>query len=278
MAIVPGVEEQAAGKPPTGLAELNAVLAEFMARAQVALGGNFLGACLTGSFALGDADEYSDVDFLVAVERDIPDAELPALQAMHAAIHALPPVWSRRLDGSYIPRAILRRPEPQPAQLLYLDNGSRELVRSVHSDTLVERWMARECGVPLAGQNLRALVDPVPADALRREVAATMRDWGKEIDASPAKYDTRFYQPFVVLSYCRMLHTLAIGRVGSKPAAAAWALANLDPKWAGLIRRAQAQRGAPEITSREPADPADFARTLDFIRSATGMVDLTLKS
>ena len=48
---------------PTPFSDLNAVLRELVTSAQAALGENFLAAYLQGSFAVGDFDADSDVDF-----------------------------------------------------------------------------------------------------------------------------------------------------------------------------------------------------------------------
>jgi hypothetical protein len=74
-----------------------------------------------------------------------------------------------------------------------------------------------------------------------------------------------------VLSYCRMLHDLRSGRVGSKREGAEWAKAALDPSWVDLIDRAWGGRPNPSRSVREPPDPADFARTLEFVRYAIGL-------
>src|SRR5215208_2470942 len=57
-----------AAPPPTPFAELNELLGELVARVAAILGDNFVGAYLTGSFALGAADLHSDCDFLVVTE------------------------------------------------------------------------------------------------------------------------------------------------------------------------------------------------------------------
>ena len=80
--------------------------------------------------------------------------------------------------------------------------------------------------------------------------------------------DNRWYQPFVVISYCRMLHTLHTGRIGSKPAGAQWALGALDRCWADLIELAQAERPNPSLKIQQKADPNDLGRTLEFIEYA----------
>jgi hypothetical protein len=92
-----------------------------------------------------------------------------------------------------------------------------------------------------------------------------MTDWGREILAGPDRYNNRFYQTFIVLSYCRMLHDLIRGYPGSKREGAEWAKSVLDPSWIDLIDRAWGGRPDPARKVREPADPADFERTLEFV-------------
>jgi len=65
-----------------------------------------------------------------------------------------------------------------------------------------------------------------------------------------------------------MLHDLQNGFVGSKRAGAEWAKTTLDPSWAGLIDRAWDGRANPALSVRQPADPADFRRTLEFVKYA----------
>ncbi|MBI1878044.1 MAG: DUF4111 domain-containing protein [Chloroflexi bacterium] len=120
----------------------------------------------------------------------------------------------------------------------------------------------------MAGPDPDELIDPVTADDLRQEVLATMRDWAQQIFANPDQMDNRWYQPFAVLSYCRMLHTLQAGRVESKPAGAQWAKRALDSRWAGLIQRAWEERPNPSLKVQQKADPDDFESTLEFIKYA----------
>jgi hypothetical protein len=253
---------------PTPDPALNAVLYELVTGAQAVLAENFVAAYLQGSFALGDWDTHSDVDFLIAIAHDVPETDVPALQALHARLYHLDSAWAQHLEGSYVPRDILRRADPLKTPLLFLDNGSHTLVRSAHDNTLVVRWVAREHGIALAGPEPAALIDPVSADDLRQEVRATMRDWAEDIFAQRYQSDNRWAQPFIVLSYCRMLHTLQTGRIGSKPAGARWAASALDRRWTGLIQRAWDERPDPSQKVRQTADPADHAATLAFIRYA----------
>ena len=164
-------------------------------------------------------------------------------------------------------------PEEQPAPdrsgtpaVLYLDNGSSELEWDDHDNTAVVRWSLREYGICLAGPEARSLVDPVSADRLRAELVGTvgqLTDWACE----PGEM-SRWKQPYVVLSLCRMLHTLSSGRVASKKAGGEWALTTLDAEWSGLIQHALDDRPNPWGRVHQRAEPATARRTLAFVDCA----------
>jgi len=253
---------------PTPFPELNQVLDDLVAGAQTVLAQDLVAMVLQGSFAVGDADEHSDVDWTMVVKDALTPAQVAALQTLHARIYDLPSAWAQHLEGSYFPAAVLRQHQDCSQELWYLDNGSRQLVQSTHCNSLVVRWVVHHNGMALAGPPPATLVAPFPAAELCREIRATLHDWGNEILTNPEHYNNRFYQGFIVLSYCRMLHSLEIGSVASKRAGAEWAKANLDPSWRGLIDRTWATRPLPEVSVRTPADPVDFQRTLEFVRYA----------
>ena len=136
---------------PTPYPELNGVLRHLVNSAGEVLGPDFVGAYLQGSFALGDFDEHSDCDFIVATKGEPMDDHVAALQIMHGRIFDSGPEWAKHLEGSYFPRAILRTKDHVGQRLWYLDNGSRQLVRSDHCNQIHVRWILREKGVVLAG-------------------------------------------------------------------------------------------------------------------------------
>ena len=251
---------------PTPYSELNDVLQELVDSVQEILGGDFVGAYLQGSFAVGDFDEHSDVDFVVVSEKELSEKQVGALQIMHERIYELDSPWAQHLEGSYFPRAILKDPAQRGRDLWYLDHGARSLIRSDHCNTLIVRWVVREKGVTLAGPPPKTLVAPISSDLLRAYIRDDMIEWGQEILNDPERFNNRFYQGFIVLSYCRMLHDLHTGTNQSKRAGAEWAKVYLDPAWAGLIDRAWDCRPDPAASVRTPADPDDFASTLAFVR------------
>jgi hypothetical protein len=258
---------------PTPYRDLNAVLEELLAGIQEALGEALLAAYLQGSFALGDFDEHSDVDFIVVTRRELSASEVESLNDVHDRVYDLDCEWAKHLEGSYFPESVLRRCDGRGVTVWYLDHGDRQLALSQHCNTAVVRWTLREHGVVLAGPPPAELVDPVPVDLLRREIWDTMRDWGREIMTEPERFANRFYQSFIVLSYCRMLHDLHTGRIGSKREGAEWAKATSDASWTGLIDRSWGGRPNPSLSVRQPADPAEFERTLEFVRHAIGAAE-----
>jgi len=159
---------------PSPYPELNSVLAELVAGIQAALGGAFVGAYLQGSFAVGDFDRHSDVDFAIAVREELSEEHVNALQALHERVYGLGSAWAQHLEGSYFPLEILRDYRQRAATLWYLDHGSRSLVRSDHCNTLVVRWVVRERGITLAGPSPATLVEPIPVEALRQAVCCTI--------------------------------------------------------------------------------------------------------
>ncbi|MEP6910839.1 MAG: aminoglycoside adenylyltransferase domain-containing protein [Actinomycetota bacterium] len=246
---------------PTGYSELNAVLQELVAEVRVILGDNFCGAYLQGSFAVGDADEHSDVDFIVATNGEITGEQLAALQSMHKRLYALDSPWAQHLEGSYVPKDALRHVDPARSPYWYLDNGASELVRDSHCNTAVVRWSLREHGVVLDGADPISLVEPVTAAQLRTEALSGIGEfvaWTRTPDVS------RWKQPYLVLTFCRLLHTLDAGVVASKRESGEWALDALDAEWASLIQQALDDRPDPWLRVHQPADPDVVARTLAF--------------
>ena len=259
---------------PTPFSDLNGVLAELVRGVQAALAANVCGVYLVGSFAVGDADRHSDVDFLVVTERQVSQAEEAALQALHGRVHDLPAAWAQHLEGSYVPKEALRRVDPGRQPLLYLDNGARELIWDDHCNTALVRWSLREHGIALAGPSAERLVDPVSEDELRGEARDTLQEtaaWAHAL-ADRRRDDalafSRWAQPYLVLSCCRMLHTLTSGTIVSKQTAGTWALATLDSRWHPLIRAALDDRPNPWQRVRQAAPADAVAETVAFVEAA----------
>ena len=253
----------------TGFADLDELLAEFVAGLRSVLGENFTGAYLTGSFAIGDADVHSDVDWLVVTERALTEAETAGLNALHAELYTRETHWAQHLEGSYAPRGELRRPGPE--KWLFLDNGATALERDRHCNTAVVRWTVRERPAVLAGPDPRELIDPVSADALRdeaRPVLGEYAEWARGPHPGHPSGMSRWKQPYLVLTLCRALHTAEAGTIVSKREAGEWAKRNLAPEWRDLIQYALDDRPDPWLRTRQDSTPELVERTRAFAELA----------
>jgi hypothetical protein len=256
---------------PTGFPDLNEVLQELTVRAAEALGANFVGAYLVGSFAVGDADEHSDVDFLIPTEGTITATQEARIRAIHAEFPERDVGWARHLEGSYPPRNDLRTLAALGRAWLYVDNGATEMERSTHCNRAHVRWSLRERGIVLAGPDPRTLVDPVTAQDLRMgalDDAAIYQGWLQE---SPDDLQDAWTQPYVVVTFCRILNTLDTGHISSKRQALLWGLDNLDPEWADLIQLALDDRPDPWERFGKPARRGTVEPTRRFVEYATAL-------
>lgn len=270
---------------PTPFQELNEVLLHLVSHAKGILQENFVGAYLQGSFAIGDFSKYSDCDFVIVIRRDLSKTELAALQGLHKEIQQLPyDYWHTNLEGSYAPAEILRQwsvvPRDPPGEerddtwgdpgmdgaparcypFWYLNHGADALVRSEHDNSQVVRWTLREHGVHLSGPDITTLVNTVTRDQLCKEVRETMMLAINTGLAMPMFT----YQAFWVGLFCRILHTLEIGKITSKKEAMSWAQESLDDEWQALIDKALSLRKGDVGQAMAPVAREDEQATRDF--------------
>jgi predicted nucleotidyltransferase len=158
--------------------EVDAILSALISGVQATVPDNLVGVYLRGSLATGDFIETSDVDWLVATERPVSNAEGEALIELHARLAALPNPYADRLEGAYIDRASLRRFEPGRRFLTV--ECETPLQWKVHETSwLIERYVLREKGIALLGPDPKTLIDPISTGELIEAVRHRLRDWAK---------------------------------------------------------------------------------------------------
>jgi Domain of unknown function (DUF4111) len=226
---------------PTAFSDLNELLAEVVARVEMTLGDNFVGAYITGSFALGAGDLHSDCDFVVVTNDPVTPAQERAIGQLHAEIPTRCGYWPHNLEGSYAPRTDLGTLAALGRTWLYVDRGSREMQWSTHCNTEDVRWTLRERGLTLAGPDPRAFVARVPADALRRGMPPLIDGFVRDL-LGWTSFDVAWSQRYAVTTLCRMLFTLETGEVASKPASLDWAERVLPLAWHRLIQQVREDR------------------------------------
>lgn len=222
--------------PLTPYPDVNNLLSQLLTEVQAILGAEFVGMLLYGSLAMGAFNpESSDIDFVVVTEQPVSGEALIALQAMHRRIGTLPGKWALELEGSYIPRAALRRHDPANARYPHIDRGSPALAVEQHDmDWIIQRYVLREHGIALAGPPPHTLIDPVTPADLRQAVSDLYDFWWRPMIAEGAHLQAAGYRAYAILTMPRLLVTLEDGIVVSKSEA------TLDPRWTALIRQALA--------------------------------------
>ena len=213
-------------QPLTSFPELDFVLRDHVDRVRRAFGDLILAAYLQGSLAIGDFDLTSDVDFIIVTRRDLSTEEAATAQEIHTDTYRQNNRWVKRLEYSFFPIDLLRSPsspfsalgqsDSASRKMWYFDNGSEQIERSDHDNSLVVRWTLREKGVLLFGPEPSELIELVLPEDLRREIRQTLVTWGEMVVTNPEPYRNRFYQSFLVLNYCRGLLDLSEGTINSK--------------------------------------------------------------
>lgn len=249
--------------PLTPYPEVTAVLSLLLREVRGVLGADFVGMYLYGSLSLGDFDPASsDIDFLIVTERELPAQSVTDLAAMHARVAASGLEWADKLEGSYIPRAALRRYDPANNRHPTIGVDWAFGIGAHDRGWVIERQIVREHGVVVSGPSPATLIDPVSPDDLRAAVRDALDGFWRvqltEPEGRLPRLHMREYQAFAILTMCRALYTLDHGEVVSKPGAARWARETLPPPWPDLIAKA--------LRWRHDTRADDLTETLAFIR------------
>ena len=227
---------------PTPYPDVNEILDLLLTNVREILGDRFVGMYLYGSLSSGNFNpETSDIDFLVVTTDSLAKEKTAALKSMHEQLWARGLPRAERLEGSYIPKALIRRHDPDGVPCPTV-NEQEFFVDKRGSDWIIQRHVIRECGVTLAGPNPRSLIDPVSPDEIRGAVRGTLQEWWFPMlqDSSWLAERGSEYRAYAILTMCRALYALEHGTILSKAAAARWAQTRLGEGWHEAIAQALA--------------------------------------
>jgi hypothetical protein len=248
----------------TPYAEVNQILRVLLSKVCALLDNRFVGMYLYGSLAAGDFQpDRSDIDFVVVTHDLLPESVVSGLASMHLALAGSGSKWACKLEGAYLPLAVLRRHDATHPPVPVLNEGkfSSEIL---WSDWIIQRHQLLTHAVLIAGPSLEGLVDPVGTDDLQWAVRDNLKQWWAPILVDPTRLHDPGYQPYAVLSMCRTLYTLEESKPISKTDAAKWALVAVPEEWSPLIKAAMVWRSGDETDS--------VPRTMEFIRYAIDRV------
>ena len=244
--------------------EVDEVMRALADGARSALGDDLLGLYLVGSHGLGAADEHSDVDFLAITADRLTPGQQAAVEGLHARLPDLPGRFASRLEGSYAPATDLRSPMTIGRGWPYVDQGSRAVVRSDHDNTVHGRWVLREHGLPIVGPPASTYVAALDAGALRAEMIGLARALAEDVEEHPERLAEAKHQHALVVTLCRILHTVHTATVASKMTAAAWAAEVVGTEHRLLVDRVLSERPDPWERVSRAADPGLAAPTRAF--------------
>ena len=254
---------QSTSTDPTAYPEVNRVLLDLHGRVSSLLGDSLIGMYLYGSLASGGFEPgRSDIDFVVVTTDQLAEPLLAALESMHRELAQSDDPWTKKLEGAYVPQALIRRHDPAHPPVPTINEGKFYLGQ-LGSDWIFQRDTLRKWECILSGPSLREWIDPVSSEDMRAAILDIIDGWWEPMLAEPSRLRDPGYQPFAVLSMCRMLHTVATGEQASKSAAADWALDALPAEWSPLISHALAWSYGDEIESID--------RTTDLMHYAIGL-------
>lgn len=224
------------------------MLRDLLGRVRDILAEHFFGLYLYGSLAVGDFyPSRSDIDFVVVTRDHLPDTIIRELESMHMAL-AAGAKWQRKLEGAYVPIAIIQRHDATDRRVPTVNEGNFYMA-PLGSDWVMQRKILRETESAVDGPSLRALIEPIGPEDLRTAVFDVIDSWWEPMLADRSRLRDPGYQPFAVLSMCRSLYTVREGALASKTQAAEWAVATLPTEWSSLINHALQWGAGDEIES-----------------------------
>jgi len=245
---------------PTPYPDVNQVLYLLLTNVKEILKDQFVGMYLYGSLSSGDFNpETSDVDFLVVTRDSLSEKMIAQLRSMHENIWSSGRKRAERLEGSYVPKGLIRRDDPNGAPCPTVNEGTF-FVDKRGSDWIIQRHVVREHGVVVEGPDPKTLIDFVSPQEIRRAVIGILKEWWFPMleDPSWLRNHKSNYHGYTVITMCRVLHALQHGTILSKPVAVKWAEEHLGAQWHGLIEQA--------VASQYGKHSEFFNETLEFIR------------
>ena len=223
---------------PTPYPEINEILTLLLTRVKAVLGKQFTGMYLYGSLSSGDFDlTSSDIDFAIVTEDILPQKTIVKLESMHQEIWQSGLKWAAKLEGSYLPKDLMRRHNPNGPACPTVNEGSFFLDQR-GSDWILQRHIIRECGIVVNGPAPKTLIDPVSPADIRQAILGLLDEWWFPMLSNPTWLRERGseYHAYAVISMCRALHGIKHGIIASKPAAARWAQTEYN-QWHMLIEK-----------------------------------------
>lgn len=244
-------------KSLTAHADINEMLVLLANQLKKSLSEKLIGLYLTGSLTYDSFNrDSSDIDFLVLLNQPLSKVQLKNLTRIHSYIEQSYLTWAKRIEGSYITKAMLLSTQPPKISRPYF-NRQKMFVCPYGNEWLLNLYVLYECGIALIGPNIRELIDPINSNLVREASKKDLHEEWKPKLKNPSSLQESQQQAYAVLTLCRILYRDKNDGVVSKPLASAW-VKNTYNQWADLIKKAEDWQYGKTMDQLYP--------TLDFLR------------
>ncbi|MEE4194453.1 MAG: aminoglycoside adenylyltransferase domain-containing protein [Anaerolineae bacterium] len=230
---------------------IEAILTDFTAANQKALGSKLLGLYIYGSYMTGNFTiGISDLDMTAVLIEDLNETDLANLKAMHDQFAADHATIAGRIECQYVSKAALQTFRTVRHPMANISPGEPfHLIEGGH-EWLSNWWMIRDHGRVLFGPPIQDVIPAIGDDeffTVIRSYVVEAREWG-------SNYTHLAGMAYTTLTMFRALYTLAHRKHVSKLDAMAWAK-EAYPQYAEMIDKAIYWR---EHHAEATDDPAFF--------------------
>ena len=229
--------------------DVNGVLFLLARDLTATFGVDLVGLYLTGSLSYGDFDRASsDIDFLAVLASPMTGRQRSAVVEMHQRIGAAYPLWRRRIEGSYVTRAMVMRVDPPAEPRPYVNGGKLWTPDPIYGqEWILNGYALYEGGIAVVGPDPKALFRDVGYDAYRdASIRSLHEEWAPLLD-DPALLADRHHQAYITLTVCRILYAARNDALASKRSASRWVKQTYGVPWRELIEKAQGWQHGSEL-------------------------------
>jgi len=220
------------------------------------IGNNLVGLYLTGSLTYGDFDlGSSDIDFLAIMNQRLAAEKFEQIKSMHEQIGKTHPKWAKRMEGSYITKAMLEEappPKKPSTPRPYFNEGKFWQPDPVYgNEWTINLHVLYERGISLIGPDVRTVINPVSIETVREASKMDLyEEWIPKL-RDDIFFQNSHYQAYLILTLCRILYRAGHNGVASKKVASTWVKKELGEPWSGLIEKAENWHHGVELDSAE---------------------------
>jgi hypothetical protein len=232
--------------------DISEILAIFCANLRNVFGDQLIGVYLTGSLTYDGFDRgSSDIDLLVVLRSAFSTEQREQVKNIHARIVENHPLWTKRIECSYITEDMLQCEEPPVMSRPYVNGGQMwDPDPPYGNEWLLNLYVLYECGLALFGPTPKLLIGhPIHLAAVREASKKDLhQEWKQLLKDSSALKDSHF-QAYAILTLCRILYRAKNDNIASKRIASAWVKKLYGKPWSDLIEKAEDWQYGQEMDS-----------------------------